>query len=219
MDGDLHTLHVVGVVGDVREYGLAAKARPMLYADYLQRPRKAGDFTIVARGNVTPATLIPSMRSAVEELSRDVPMKFRTVAQIFSSSLSERRFNLVILGVFAVVALLLAVTGIYGVMSYAVTQRTQEIGIRIALGATVTDILRLTLLRGFRLVAAGLVIGLAGALALTRLLSSLLFSISATDPLTFAVVGIVLAAVALVACYIPARRATKVDPMIALRYE
>jgi len=219
MDGDLHTLHIVGVVGDVREYGLAAAARPMLYADYLQRPGKAGDFTIVARSNATPATLIPSMRSAVEELSRDVPMEFRTVAQIFSSSLSERRFNLVILGVFAVVALLLAATGIYGVMSYVVTQRTQEIGIRMALGATVADILKMTLLRGFKLVAAGLALGMAGALALTRLLSSLLFSISATDPLTFAVVGIVLAAVALVACYIPARRATKVDPMIALRYE
>jgi putative ABC transport system permease protein len=219
MDGDMHTLHVVGVVGDVREYGLAANARPTVYANCLQRPRKATDFTIVARSNATPASLIPTMRSTVEDLSRDVPMKFRTVAQIFTSSLSERRFNLVILGVFAAVALLLAVTGIYGVMSYVVTQRTHEIGIRMALGATVTDILKLTLWRGFKLVAAGLGIGLTGAFALTRLLSSLLFGISATDPLTFAAVALVLAAVALIACYIPARRATRVDPMIALRYE
>src|SRR5437764_5505908 len=146
-------------------------------------------------------------------------MKFRTVEQIFSSSLNDRRFNLVILGVFAVVALLLSVTGIYGVISYSVTQRTQEIGIRIALGATVTDILKMTIWHGFKLVVAGLAVGVAGALALTRLLSSLLFNISATDPLTFAVVSLVLAAVALAACYIPARRATRVDPMIALRYE
>jgi ABC-type antimicrobial peptide transport system permease subunit len=159
------------------------------------------------------------MRNAVEAQSREVPMKFRTVAQIFSSSLAERRFNLVIIGVFAVVALLLAVTGIYGVMSYVVTQRTQEIGIRMALGATVTDILKLTLARGFKLVATGLVVGVVGALALTRLLATLLFDISATDPLTFAAVAALLAAVALVACYIPARRATRVDPMIALRYE
>jgi putative ABC transport system permease protein len=219
MDGDLHTLHIIGVVGDVREYGLAAAARPMLYADYSQRPGKAGNFTIVARSSTAPAALIPSLRNAVEELSRDVPMKFSTLAQIFSSSLSERRFNLVILGVFAAVALLLAVTGIYGVMSYVVTQRTQEIGIRMALGATGTDILKLTIGQGFKLVAAGLAIGMGGALALTRLLSSLLFGVSATDPLTFAAGGIVLAAVALVACYIPARRATRVDPMIALHYE
>jgi putative ABC transport system permease protein len=219
MDSDLHTLHVVGVVGDVREYGLAKNVRPTLYVNYAQRPRKAADFTVVARGDVAPAALIPNMHSAVEALSRDVPMKFRTVAQIFSSSLNDRRFNLVILGVFAAVALLLAVTGIYGVMSYSVTQRTQEIGIRMALGATASDILKQTLWRGFKLVAAGLGVGVVGALALTRLLSSLLFSISATDPLTFAVVSLLLAAVALAACYIPARRATRVDPMIALRYE
>ncbi|HKP10643.1 MAG TPA: FtsX-like permease family protein, partial [Blastocatellia bacterium] len=209
----------VGVVGDVREYGLAAKIRPIVYVNVAQRPRKATDFTVVARSGAAPATLIPEMRSAVEELSRDVPMKFLTVAQIFSSSLAERRFNLVIIGVFALVALLLAVTGIYGVMSYVVTQRTQEIGIRMALGATVTDILRLTMARGFKLVAAGVAAGVAGAFFLTRLLASLLFSISATDPLTFAAVALVLTAVALVACYIPARRATKVDPMVALRYE
>jgi putative ABC transport system permease protein len=219
MDGDMHTLHVVGVVGDVRERGLTQDVRPTVYVNYAQRPGRAGDFTVVARSSSTPATLIPEMRRAVEAQSSEVPMKFRTVAQIFSSSLAERRFNLVIIGVFAVVALLLAVTGIYGVMSYVVTQRTQEIGIRMALGATVTDILKLTLARGFKLVAMGLVVGLAGAFLLTRLLATLLFSISATDPLTFAAVAIVLAVVALVACFIPARRATKVDPMIALRYE
>jgi putative ABC transport system permease protein len=219
MDGDLHTLHIVGVVGDVRDYGLASNLKPTLYANYVQRPRKAADFTVVTRGDLAPAALIASLRGTVEELSHDVPMKFRTVEQIFSSSLNDRRFNLVILGVFAVVALLLAVTGIYGVMSYAVTQRTQEIGIRMALGATVTDILKMIIWRGFKLVVAGLAVGIAGALALTRLLSSLLFNISATDPLTFAVVSLLLAAVALAACYIPARRATRVDPMIALRYE
>jgi putative ABC transport system permease protein len=219
MDSDMHTLHVVGVVGDVREYGLAANPRPTVYVNYMQRPRRANDFTVVARSQIAAATLIQNMRGAVEGLSREVPMKFRTVAQIFSSSLNDRRFNLIILGAFAAVALLLAVTGIYGVMSYTVTQRTQEIGIRMAMGATATDILRLTLWRGLRLVAAGLAVGLAAALALTRLLASFLFDLSASDPATFAAVSLALALVALVACYVPARRATRVDPLVALRYE
>jgi ABC-type antimicrobial peptide transport system permease subunit len=159
------------------------------------------------------------MRSAVQALNRDVPTNFRTLDQIFSSSLDNRRFSLVIFGSFAAVALLLAALGIYGVTSYAVTQRATEIGIRIALGAQVVDVLRLVIGQGMKSVLLGIVIGLGGAFALTRLIAHLLFEVSATDPLTFAVVASLLIFVALLACYLPARRATRVDPIVVLRCE
>jgi putative ABC transport system permease protein len=219
MDGDTHLLRVVGVVSDVREFGLEAKAQPTVYVHYLQRPRQAWGFAIVARTQGDVKTLIPAMRSAVQSLNRDVPTNFRTLGQIFSSSLDNRRFSLVIFGSFAAVALLLAALGIYGVTSYAVTQRTTELGIRIALGAQVLDVLRLVIGQGMKLVLFGIVIGLGGAFALTRLIAHLLFEVSATDPLTFAGVASLLILVALLACYLPARRATKLDPMIALRCE
>jgi len=219
MDGDKHLLQVVGVVSDVREFGLEAKAQPTVYVHYLQRPRQAWNFAIVARTQGDAKTLIPAMRSAVQSLNRDVPTNFRTLDQIFSSSLDNRRFSLVIFGSFAAVALLLASLGIYGVTSYAVTQRTQEIGIRIALGAQVSDVLRLVIGQGMKSVLIGIALGLGGAFALTRLIARLLFEVSATDPLTFAVVASLLILVALLACYWPARRATKLDPMVALRYE
>ena len=219
MDGDTHLLRVVGVVSDVREFGLEAKARPTLYVHYLQRPGQAWGFAIVARTQGDAKTLIPAMRSAVQSLNRDVPANFRTLSQIYSSSLDNRRFSLVIFGGFAAVALLLAALGIYGVTSYAVTQRTQEIGIRIALGAQVADVLRLVIGQGMKSVLLGIAIGLGGALVLTRLIAHLLFEVSATDPLTFMVITASLMLVGLLACYLPARRATKVDPMIALRYE
>jgi putative ABC transport system permease protein len=219
MDGDTHLLRVVGVVSDVREFGLEANTRPTVYVHYLQRPRQAWGFAIVARTSGDAKTLIPAMRSAVQSLNRDVPTNFRTLGQIFSSSLDNRRFSLVIFGSFAGVALLLAALGIYGVTSYAVTQRTQEIGIRIALGAQVADVLRLVIGQGMKSMLLGIAIGLGGAFALTRLIAHLLFQVSATDPLTFMVVTAVLMLVGLLACYLPARRATKVDPMIALRCE
>src|SRR4029434_10376878 len=219
MDGDTHLLRVVGVVSDVREFGLEAKAQPTVYVHYLQRPRQAWNFAIVARAQADVKTLIPAMRSAVQSLSRDVPTNFRTLGQILSSSLDNRRFSLVIFGSFAGVALLLAALGIYGVTSYAVTQRTQEIGIRIALGARVADVLRLVIGQGMKSVLLGIAIGLRGAFALTRLIAHLLFGVSATDPLTFMVVTALLVLVGSLACYLPARRATKVDPMVALRFE
>ena len=219
MDGDTHLLRVVGVVSDVREFGLEANTRPTVYVHYLQRPWQARGFAIVARTSGDVKMLIPAMRSAVQSLSRDVPTNFRTLGQIFSSSLDNRRFSLVIFGSFAAVALLLAALGIYGVTSYAVTQRTQEIGTRIALGARVANVVRLVIGQGMKSVLLGIAIGLGGAFALTRLIAHLLFGVSATDPLTFLVVTAVLMLVGLLACYLPARRATKVDPMVALRSE
>jgi len=219
MDGDMRLLRVVGVVSDVREFGLEAKARPTVYVHYLQRPGQAWGFAIVARAQGDVKTLIPAMRSAAQSLNRDVPTNFRTLGQIFSSSLDNRRFSLVIFGGFAGVALLLAALGVYGVTSYAVTQRTQEIGVRIALGARVVDVLRLVIGQWMKSVSLGVAIGLAGAFALTRLIAHLLFEVSATDPLTFLIVTALLMSVGLIACYLPARRATKVDPLIALRHE
>lgn len=218
MDGDLRLLHVVGVVGDVRDGGLDAEVRPTVYAYALQR-RPSSSLSLVVRAETDAATLVPMMRQTVRSLDPELPMNFRTLEEVFSSSLDARRFSLVVFGVFASVALLLAVVGIYGVMTYTVSQRTQEIGIRMALGASVKDVLRLIMRQGLRLIVPGLILGLAGSLALTRLLSSLLYGVSATDPLTFAGVAMLLAVVALLACYFPARRAAKVDPMIALRYE
>jgi ABC-type antimicrobial peptide transport system permease subunit len=219
MDGDKRLLEIVGVVGDVREFGLDANARPTVYAHYLQRPRQAWSFTIVARTQGDATALIPVLRSILYSLNRDVPTKFSTLAQVFSSSLDQRRFSLMLFGVFAVVALLLAALGIYGVTSYAVTQRTPELGLRLALGAQRRDVLRLVIGQGMKAVLVGVGIGLAGALAVTRLIAHLLFEISATDPLTFAAIGSGLLLIALLACYVPALRATRVDPMVALRHE
>ena len=219
MDGDLRLLQVVGVVSDVREFGLDAKARPTVYAHYLQRPRQAWSFTIVTRTAGDAKALIPVLQATLQSLNRDVPAKFRTLAQVFSSSLDNRRFSLVLFGVFAVVALLLAALGIYGVTSYAVTQRTPELGLRLALGAQGSDVLRLVIGQGMKAVVIGVALGLVGAFALTRLIANLLFELSATDPLTFGVIAAVLLLVALLACYLPARRATKVDPLVALRHE
>ncbi|MGH9874523.1 MAG: FtsX-like permease family protein, partial [Pyrinomonadaceae bacterium] len=218
MDGDLRLLYVVGVVGDVRHGGIDTPPRPTVYANALQR-RPSPDLSVVVRAAVPPSSLVPAMRQTVRSLDPELPVDFRTLDQIVSSSLDQRRFSLVIFGVFGAVALLLAAMGIYGVTTYAVAQRTQEIGIRMALGARMTDVLKLILRSAMTLALIGAAIGLAGALALTRLMNALLFGVTPTDLPTFAVVALCLIAVALIACYIPARRATKVDPLVALRYE
>jgi predicted permease len=217
MDGDKRLLNVVGIVGDVHEK-LDSDVRPTVYADSFQRPQLSS-VSIVARANIGTAPLISAMRSELRALNAELPASFRTLDQVFSSSLDDRRFNLILFGVFAAVALMLAITGIYGVMSYAVTQRTNEIGIRIALGAQASDVLKLVVGQGMVLAVIGLVMGLAGAFALTRLMSSLLFAVGTTDLTIFAGVSVLLASVALLACYVPALRATKVDPMVALRCE
>src|SRR5262249_2173029 len=203
MDGDNHLLRIVGVVSDVREFGLDEKIETTVYVHYLQRPRQAWNFAVVVRTQVEPESLIPALRSVAQSLNRDVPVNFRTLAQIFSSSLDQRRFSLSLFGVFAVVALRLAALGIYGLSAYAVTQRVPEIGLRIALGAQVGDVLRLIIGQGMKFVLIGVTIGLAGALALTRLIAHLLFNVSATDPLTFGVITAFLIGVALLASCIP----------------
>jgi len=218
MDGDLRLLHVVGVVGDVRDEGVDYPAQPTLYANALQR-QPFSDLSVVVRATVGPSSLVPAMRNIVRSLNPALPIDFRTLKEVHSSSLDHRRFSLVIFGAFGFVALLLAAMGIYGVTTYAVSQRTQEIGIRMALGARMIDVLKLVLRNAMSLVLIGTAIGVAGAFALTRLMTSLLFGVTATDVPTFVLVAIGLIAVALVSCYLPARRATKVDPLEALRYE
>lgn len=219
MDGDLRLLKVVGVVGDVRESSLEKPPEPTVYVNYRQRLRAGSDFTLVMRTGASPATVLPAVRRILHEMAPDTVTRLRTFEQVFSATLETRRFNLTILGVFAGSALLLAAVGIYGVMAYWVARRRREIGVRMALGAVRGDVLRLVLGHGSWTIAAGLVVGLAGSLILTRTMESLLFGVSAADPVTFAGVALLLAGVALLACYIPARRAIKVDPMIALRYE
>jgi predicted permease len=219
MDGDTRLLTVVGVVGDVHIESLESKPPGIIYVDVQQRPQAASSFTVVMRTSLPPAALIPAARKIVRELAPNVPPSFSTFTKVFTDSLKARYFNLLLVGVFASTALLLAMAGIYGLMAYSVAQRTREFGVRMALGAEAADVLRLVLRQGLVIVAVGVALGILGSLALTRIMATLLFGVSATDPLTFAGVTIALALVALAASYIPARRATKVDPMVALRYE
>jgi putative ABC transport system permease protein len=209
---------IVGVVADTRLYGLDNPARLEVYSPYRQRP--SADMSLVVRSAVDSASLTSSIRAAVAAIDKDQPIfDIHTMQQLADDSISTRRLTLVLLGIFSALALILAAIGIYGVMAYSVVQRTQEIGIRMALGAQRQDVLRLVLGQGARIAFLGVAIGLAAAAALARLLSTLLFSVSASDPATFAAVAVLLIAVALLACYIPARRALRVDPIIALRYE
>jgi putative ABC transport system permease protein len=217
MDGDLRLLTIVGIVGDVRDYGVDAPPRPTVYADLLQRPHPAVTITMLTDADTRLVTSVA--RGILHELNPDIPPSFRTFSQIYSASLGSRRFNLVIIGFFGVVALLLATAGVFGVMAYSVSRRTREIGVRVALGASSRDVLTMILGQGLRTILVGIAIGIAGAMALTRTVKSLLFGVTATDPLTFAAMILLLVATALLACYIPARRAAKVDPMVALRYE
>lgn len=219
MDGDLRVLNIVGVVGDVRDDGLDAEARPTVYVNYFQRPGAAGEFSFVLRGQGDVATLTAAMRREARALNPEMPTKFQTVAQIISASLDNRRFSMVMLGVFAGAALLLAMVGLYGIMAYITSERTKEIGIRMALGAQRTDMLGLILRQSLTLVSFGIGLGIAAAIGGTRVLATLLYGIGAGDAVTYAGVVLLLILAALIASYIPARRAMRIDPMVALRHD
>jgi putative ABC transport system permease protein len=209
---------IIGVVNDIRHFGPGKDPVPEMYVPYNQFA--IGAVPLVVRTNADPEALIGAVRKEIRTVDREVAIsKIRTMTQMMSATLATRRFALLLLGIFAAAALLLAALGVYGVMAYAVTQRTHEFGIRMALGAQTRDVMKLVIKQGLRLAVTGVAVGLLAAWALTRWLTDWLYGVSATDPLTFAVITLLFMAVVLVACWLPARRATKVDPMIALRCE
>ena len=212
-------IQVIGVAKDVRQFELNDDPKPQMYLTY----RQFGFFDaqdLVVKTDVDPASMASAVRKAVWEIDKDQPISnIRTMETILAESIARQRFSMLLLAIFAGVALVLAAVGIYGVMSYSVAQRTHEIGIRMALGAQTMTVLKLAIGYGLKLVLAGIAIGLIAAFALTRVMSTLLFGVTATDPTTFALISLLLIAVAAIASYIPARRATRVNPIIALRYE
>ena len=217
-NSDAPWLTVIGVVGSVKQYALDTDSRVALYTPHLQTPSSV--MYVAVRTTSDPASIAAAVTREVRALEPNAPVfDVKTMDQWLSESLARRRFAMLALGLFAVVALLLAGVGIYGVMSYTVAQRTREIGIRVALGAQTRDVLKLVVRQGMSLTGIGVGAGLVVAVAATRLMASLLFGVRATDPITFAGIALLLAIVALLACYLPARRAAKVDPMTALRYE
>lgn len=219
MDGDPRLLTVIGVVGDVRENSLETPPRPTIYVNYRQRPQRTYTFSMVVRTPDDPSSVIMSARRIVHELDPDVPPTTNSFTTIFVASMNTRRFNLMMFAIFSGAALLLAVAGIYGVLSYSVTRRTREMGVRMALGASAGNVLRLVLRQAMVTATIGVVLGLAGSFILMRFMVSMLYQVSPFDPLTFVAVALLLLAVALLASYLPARRATLVDPIVALRYE
>jgi putative ABC transport system permease protein len=216
---------IVGVVRHVKQNSLDEESRAHIYRPLTQITSKSGaDFAratdMIVKTSVEPYSLIGAIKNEIRAIDKDQPIaQVQTISDKLSDSVAPQRFTLQLLGVFGITVLLLAAAGIYGVMSYAVTQRTHEIGIRMALGAQMRDVLKLLVKGGMTVTAIGVAIGLGGAVALTRLMSNLLFGVTPTDPLTFVCVAFGLTLVALIACYLPARRATKVDPLVALRHE
>jgi putative ABC transport system permease protein len=209
---------IVGVVGDVRDAALHQAPRPMMYVPFAQAPFWGGE--VVVKSALNPASIVAAIRQQVHDIDPNLPVTdFESLSYAVQSTAAQPRFRTLLLGLFGLVALVLSAAGVFGVISYSVSRRTHELGIRMALGATPAGILKMVLREGSRLAAAGLAVGLVAALILTRFLRTILFEIKPEDPLTFAAVAILLALVALAACYIPARRATRVDPMVALRYE
>jgi putative ABC transport system permease protein len=215
----LNPMKIVAVVGDVRQYGPAQQPSPEIYMPYEQHPQPATALSILVRTTHDPVALQETLRRKTRERSPDVPVKFTSMDASLSENVAAPRFRTLMLGIFAAVAVCLAMAGVYGVMAYLVSQRSNEIGLRMALGASPGDISQLVLRQGMLLAGAGVTLGLIGAIAATRLLTSVLFEVKPSDPITYAAVAALLAAVALAASYIPAYRASKVDPLVALRQE
>jgi len=219
-DPQIHWITIVGVVGDVRHFGLDLPELPALYSPYTQINPWKRWMSIAARTEGNPNAMAQSIKQEIWKVDPQLPVsRVETMDEMTAGSFAARRFNMSLLTLFAGLALVLAAIGIYGVMSYAVTQRTQEIGIRMALGARTSDVLRIVLRNGMTLILIGIALGLGGAFVLTRLMVTLLFGVTPTDAFTIGLVSMVLIVVAFIACFIPARRATKVDPLVALRYE
>ena len=217
-DEDSPMREIVGIVGDVRNRSLSTEARAAYYVPHTQVP--FSQMVGVVKTNSEPRTFVPAVTKEVGAMDQDIPLfGEKSMEEYLSASVAAPRFSTTLLSIFAAVALVLTVVGLYGVMSYSVARRTNEIGIRLALGAQPRDVLLMIVKQASSLIILGLVIGLAGAYAATRVISSLLFGVKAKDPFTFAGVAVLLAVVALLACYIPAWRATKIDPMEALRNE
>jgi len=218
-ESDSHWMTIIGVVGDVKQFGLEKDVLPQTYESYLQY-ESFSELQIVLRGKSSAEHLLTALQTSVHALDAQLPItRVRTMEQVMSQSIAPRRFYLILIVVFAVSAIVLAAVGLYGVVAYAVEQRTREIGIRISLGAARYDVLKLLLGWALSLVALGVICGILGSVALARLLSGFLFGIKSTDQVTFLAVPMLLASIALLASYVPARRATKVNPMVALRYE
>ena len=212
-------LTVLGVVGRVKMEGLGTDSKRVQgYFPYAQIP--SGGMTVILKSAGDPNQLIAAVRQQIKQIDPDQPIyEIRSMDDIRAESVAPERLNLTLLSLFAGIALVLAIVGIYGVMSYTVTQRTHEIGIRMAIGAQPRDVFRMVIRQGMMLALIGVGCGLIGAFGLTRLMASMLFGVEPTDPATFAAIAVLLTGVALIACYVPGRRATKVDPVVSLRYE
>src|SRR6185436_16507933 len=209
-------IEIVGVVGNVKHFGLDLPEEPALYSPYTQINPWKRWMTFAVRTQSDPAAMEQAVKAQIWKVDSQLPItKVQTMSEVTAASFAARRFNMLLLSLFAGLALLLAAVGVYGVMSYAVTQRTHEIGIRMALGAQMGNVMRLVMKSGLTIAMVGVALGLAGAFALTRLMRTLLFAVEPTDTATFAGVAVCLLVIALAACYLPARRATKVDPLQA----
>jgi putative ABC transport system permease protein len=220
IDDDQPPYEIVGIVGDVHHEGLETETAQEYYLSYFQAPERQVNLVVRAAPPSDPAGIQAGVRNAIKQVNSDqLVWQMKTMQQLLAESVARQRFNMMLLGVFAALALFLATVGIYGVMSYSVTQRTHEIGIRIALGAQTSDVIKMVVGQGMTLALIGVALGLIAAYGVTRVMTSLLYGVTATDALTFAAVSVLLAGIALLACLIPARRATRVDPMVALRYE
>jgi putative ABC transport system permease protein len=220
LDDEKPPYEIIGIVGDVRHEGLEKESYPGYYLSYYQAPERQVNLIVRAATTADPVALQPAVRNMIKQIDKDqLIWEMKTMEQMRAESVARRRFNMLLLGIFASLALVLAAVGIYGVMSYSVTQRTHEIGIRIALGAQTRDVIGMVVRQGMTLALIGVGLGLAAAFVVTRIMTSLLFGVSPTDGVTFMLVAAGLSGIALVACLIPARRATRVDPMVALRYE